>query len=147
MNRIGRIVLWEEHEVDDSVWMPLIVFLARAREERVNPELLFELDFRDFMLMNGVERKPRPFLYIYKHCESRRHVNLDRDGSPYRFLPVGEHGQYRATSFHRAIWQLDPLFIREARCGNRGDRFEDDLEDATPWEMEPSVDRQLRVVR
>src|SRR4051812_48718732 len=115
MTRVGRIVLWDEEEVNDSLWMPLILFIVRAKEEQVSPWLVHELDFRDFMLMHGVERKPRPFLYVYKHCESRREVALDKDGSPYRYLPRGEDGQYRTSTFDRAVWQLDPVFLREVR--------------------------------
>jgi hypothetical protein len=111
--RIGRIVLWGEDEVTDSQWMPLIVFLARAKDEpRVFAPMLEHLDFRDFMLMHGVERKPRPFLYVYKHVDSRRDVVVDADGSPYRFLPRGDDGQYRTSEFSRAVWGLDPWFIR-----------------------------------
>jgi len=96
-------VLWDEDEIDDSLWMPLIVFLARTRDEGVHPALVWDLDFRDFMLMQGVVRKPRPFLYVYKHVESRRELIVDKDGSPYRYLPVGTHGQFRSTDFPRAV--------------------------------------------
>jgi hypothetical protein len=146
MTRFGRVVLWDDDEVGDALWMPLIVFLARTREEGVYPPLAWELDFRDFMLMNGVERKPRPFLYVYKHVESRRELAVDKDGSPYRFLPSGKHGQYRTSDFRRAVWQLDPLFIRAVRRRRRGEvgeGIDDDLGDL--WE--PSHERQPVVAR
>ena len=140
MKRLGRIVVWDDDEVDDSLWMPLIVFLARAKDEDVHPAFVYPLDFRDFMLMHGVERKPRPFLYVYKHVESRRYLAVDRDGSPYRFLPSGENGQYRTSTFHRAIWQLNPIFIRDARAfARRGGASEDDdreLEEMRRWSVE-----------
>ena len=153
--RVGRIVLWEEHEVAESrprLWMPLILFLARAREEGVHPAFLFELDFRDFMLLHGVERKPRPFLYVFKHIESRREVVVDQEGSPYRFLPRAESGQYRTSSFNRAVWQLDPLLIRDERRRRRGDTVEDEFEDSALDDLDPidhPVNRRphLRLVR
>lgn len=162
MKRVGRIVVWDDEDVDDSLWMPLIVFLSRAKDERILPALVYPLDFRDFMLMHGVERRPRPFLYVYKHVESRREVAVDKDGSPYRFLPSGENGQYRANTFHRAIWQLDPIFIRDVRARRRGEVIDvdeiDELDDWT-WSEEPNearasseeaaraADRHLRLVR
>lgn len=159
MIRVGRIVLWDEDEVSDSLWMPLILFLARAKDEDVHQAFVHPLDFRDFMLMHGVERKPRPFLYVYKHVESRREVAVDKDGSPYRYLPTPGDGQYRTSTFHRAIWQLDPIFIRDARAHRRGEDL--DLDDGDPDEWapppdeppEPSedapepADRHLRLVR
>jgi hypothetical protein len=162
--KVGRIVLWDEDEVNDSLWMPLILFITRGKDEGVSPWLLHELDFRDFMLMHGVERKPRPFLYVYKHTESRRELAVDKDGSPYRYLPRadGSDGQYRTSDFRGAVWQLDPLFLRDVREQRLGIPpavpFDDDLwsgEDvcapiatpaADPWEPPPRA-RRLRLVR
>ena len=152
MTRVGRIVLWDEHEVDDSLWMPLILFLVRAKDDGVSRWLLDELDFRHFMLMHGVERKPRPFLYVYKHTESRREVAVDKDGSPYRFLPTGEQGQYRASDFTRAVWQLDPVFLRDVREQRDGVWREPREDEWTPPpDDEPEAERfdvrHLRIVR
>ena len=154
MRREGRYVLWDEEDVDDRLWLPLIRFIARAKDNGVAPWAVFELDYRDFMLMNGVERRPRPFLYVYKHVDSRRHVCVDEEGTPYRLVAGGTDGRYLVSLFTRAVWQLDPIFIREARRqfgdGQELECLDDDTrwgEQPTPAAPPPAGPRHLQIVR
>jgi hypothetical protein len=93
---------------------------------------------------------------VYKHVESRREVAVDKDGSPFRFLPTAGGGQYRTSTFRRAIWQPDPIFIRDVRVHRRSedlDRFElDEQDDLDEWAPPPDEasdpsERHLRLVR
>ena len=59
---------------------------------------LFELGH--FMIMGKVLRRPRPYLVLYKPSWTRRYLNLDAEGHPYRYFPPKDlastrSGQYR----------------------------------------------------
>ena len=107
--------------LDDSWWMPLILFFSRLKDERSCDLWLPDWDWRQFMVMHGVERRPRPFLVVYKHVDTRREVNVDRSGWAYRYRAVGELGRFdRHKRLHDAFWQLDPRGSGRARGSRSG---------------------------
>lgn len=153
--------------LDDSWWMPLIYFFARLKDEGSCDLWLPDWDWRRFMVMHGVERRPRPFIIEYKHVDTRRCVHLDRSGWAYRFSAVGELGRYdRHKRLHRAFWQLDPIFMHQVKEGERarrGEWWEEDEPEREPdtssdwlaspdppagpyetWEPEPRAERRPR---
>ena len=74
-------------------------------------------DVGDLMVM-GAERRPgHPLLYLYKHRETRRYMNIDADGVPWRYVAPadddwGSEGSYvRLPSLDAALdglalWEL-----------------------------------------
>jgi hypothetical protein len=120
--------------LDDSWWMPLILFFGRLRDERSCDLWLPDWDWREFMVMHGIERRPRPFLVTYKHSETRCEVHVDRSGWAYRVRAVGELGRYdRHKRLRDAFWQLGPMQLREIRESQVGrDWVEDDADDGEP---------------
>jgi hypothetical protein len=68
----------------------------------------------DFMVMSRVLRGPRPSVLLYEHRITRRYLNLDDTGRPYRFVLTRSgaetHGRYqphrdlRAALDHLALW-------------------------------------------
>lgn len=130
--------------LDDSWWMPLILFFARLRDEGSCDLWLSDWDWREFMVMNGVERRPRPFIVVYKHTETRRCVNVDRSGWAYSFTASGPGlGRYqRHKRLRDAFWQLDPIFLHEVREHERaraGDPWErdDEPDTSSDWLASP----------
>lgn len=80
-------------------------------------------DPADFMMMGRVVRSGRPAITIYKHAFTRSHLNLDAQGTAYRYVPppldaVG-HGRYlrhrsvldalRALNLHELPWMKPGL--------------------------------------
>ena len=91
---------------------------------------------------------------MYKHVDSRRHVCVDEEGTPYRLVAGGTDGRYLVSLFTRAVWQLDPIFIREARRqfgdGQELECLDDDtrwVEQPTPAAPPPAGPRHLQIVR
>jgi hypothetical protein len=124
--------------LDDSWWMPLILFFSRLKEERSCDLWLPDWDWRQFMVMHGIERRPRPFIVTYKHIETRREVNVDRSGWAYRYRAVGEVGRYdRHKRLRDAFWQLDPIFLRKVREAEVARTGVDEWHEA--WEREPDT--------
>ncbi len=79
------IVPSEDRPVDDTWWCPLEhVALEMSKCERWSDQFF---DLGDFMLMDGIQRRPRPLLVLYKHVHTRRYLNLDLAGRPYRYFP------------------------------------------------------------
>ncbi len=121
----------------DSWWMPLVLFFGRLKDEGSCDMWLPDWDWRQFMVMHGVERKPRPFLLVYKHVETRRELTVDRSGWAYRFRAVGELGRYdRHKRLRHAFWQLDPIFLHEVRTAEQA---RSGLEDWEREEQEPDA--------
>lgn len=123
--------------LDDSWWMPLILFFARLRDEASCDLWLADWDWREFMMMNGVLRRPKPFIVTYKHRQTRRELHVDRSGWAYQHRPTASGlGRYdRHKRLHDAFWRLDPLFLREVREAERSrgrDAWDDALEDDEP---------------
>lgn len=132
----------------DSWWMPLILFFGRLRDEGSCDLWLPDWDWRQFMMMHGVERKPRPFILVYKHIETRREVNVDRSGWAYWYTASGEIGRFdRHKRLRDALWQLDPIFLHEVRQAERTrsgvDEWEHDAErelhTASDWLASPDA--------
>ena len=62
-------------------WTPLLLAASAGRRERVP----WPIHLDDFMLMGRVDRGSRPAVWIYKHRDSRRELNLDSTGQAYKF--------------------------------------------------------------
>lgn len=125
--------------LDDSWWMPLILFFSRLRDEGSCDIWLGDWDWREFMVMHGVERRPKPFLIEYKHVHTRRHVIVDRSGWAYdqRGMSGTAIGRFdRHKRLHDAFWRLDPVFqqrVRESERAHRGvDEWGDPIEPDGP---------------
>ena len=73
----------EDQPLDDSWWRPLERVAQGVAE---HPRYRF-FALSDFMMMGGVNRAPRPRLTLYKHCDTRRYLNLDDAGLAYRYIP------------------------------------------------------------
>jgi hypothetical protein len=101
--------------VPDEWWEPLLAVETRMRE---SPRLLdrcFAID--DFMLMGRDRRRSRPLVYLYKHRDTRRYLNVDVRLNAYRYVPPrrltdGGGGSYRRlTSLEEGVdgvglWEL-----------------------------------------
>jgi len=72
----------EGEPIDPSWWAPLE---AVGRAVAATPRYRF-FDVDDFMLMCGLDRRPRPRLLLYKHRLTRRYLNLDDAGHAYRYI-------------------------------------------------------------
>jgi hypothetical protein len=92
-------------------WSPLLLAASAGRRERVP----WPIHLDDFMLMGRVDRGSRPSVWIYKHRDSRRELNLDSTGQPYKFIrtPNGKsYGRFTACDLRTAIHQADlPAFV------------------------------------
>jgi hypothetical protein len=64
-------------------------------------------DLSDFMIMDGMLRRSRPTLVLYKHYHTRRYLNLDDAGHAYRYIPPKD--LYRGTSHGRYVPHRDLL--------------------------------------
>lgn len=70
-------------------------------------------DVGDLMVAGAVRRAGHPLLYLYKHCWTRRYLNVDTDGVAWRFVPpqtdhADDRGSYeRLDSPHEALDILD----------------------------------------
>lgn len=70
-----------DHPIGPEWWAPLLAvvdFVQGIRRHRL-------LAVEDFMLMGRVLRRARPDIALYKHCFTRRYLNLDDDGRAYRY--------------------------------------------------------------
>ena len=101
-------------------WTPLLLAASAARRERVP----WPIHLDDFMLHGPGRSRPRPAVWIYKHRDSRRELNLDATGQAYKFTrtPNGRslrplhrvrHPQRRSTrptcpDLRRAVWYDEP---------------------------------------
>ena len=91
---------WEIPEeldpIPDEWWAPLLAVEARMQE---SPRLLDRcLRVGDFMLMGRERRRGRPLVYLYKHKDTRRYLNVDAQLRAYRFVTsrtAASDGTYR----------------------------------------------------
>src|SRR4051812_42018484 len=79
---------WEIPEeldpIPDEWWAPLLAVEARMQE---SPRLLDRcLRVGDFMLMGRERRRGRPLVYLYKHKDTRRYLNVDAQLHAYQFV-------------------------------------------------------------
>ena len=83
----------------------------RRRRERVP----WPIHLDDFMLMGRVDRGSRPAVWIYKHRDSRRELNLDSTGQAYKFTrtPNGRsYGRFTACDIRSAVYRAGlPAFV------------------------------------
>ena len=73
-------------------------------------------DCDDFMIMGRVVRTKRPDITLFKHRYTRRYLNLDATGRPYRYIPPRAdadgsgryvvHRDLRIALFQLALWDL-----------------------------------------
>ena len=73
-------------------WTPLLLAASAARRERIP----WPIHLDDFMLMGRVDRDSRPAVWIYKHRDSRRELNLDSTGQAYKFTRTPNAASLRA---------------------------------------------------
>ena len=113
-------------------WTPLLLAASAARRERIP----WPIHLDDFMLMGRVDRGSRPAVWIYKHRDSRRELNLDATGQAYKFTRTPNaprYGRFTACRIRQAIFLADlptfvepvwydepPLAVRAAVAGRRG---------------------------
>ena len=92
-------------------WTPLLLAASAGRRERVP----WPIHLDDFMLMGRVDRGSRPAVWIYKHRDSRRELNLDATGQAYRFTrtpKAASYGRFTACRIRQAIFLADlPTFV------------------------------------
>lgn len=121
--RFPRMSFPSEEDVDVcNDWCEPLHLVARAI---VHHREAAYFDVADFMVMGKLHRRGRPDLILYKHCDTRRYLNLDAGGHAYRYLPppTGSEslGQYRQ---HRDLTAaIDELRLAELPCLLRS-RFE-----------------------
>ncbi len=120
-------------------WFAPLVALARVVQSE--PRYRF-FDPADFMVMYRVVRPPRPSLYVYKHCYTRRAINLDDAGHAYRFIVTRRgsrsasrylaHRDLRAALDHLELWELPWMKpgLEEHRHG---------LSAKGSWQLHPDV--------
>ncbi len=107
----------EGQPISDEWWDPLLAVAARTRE---SPRLLdrcFEVG--DFMVMGRDRRRGRPLVYLYKHRDTRRYLNVDAQLRAYRYVTPRRRdtsqGSYRRLASleegidHVGLWEL-PTF-------------------------------------
>lgn len=108
------IVPSDDRPVSDAWFRPLEhVALEMSKCERWSDQFF---DIEDFMLMGGIERRPRPLLVPCKHVHTRRYLNLDLAGRAYRYFPPKtdpdgagrcvEHRTLRDAIDHVALYEL-----------------------------------------
>jgi hypothetical protein len=92
-------------------WTPLLLAASAGRRERVP----WPIHLDDFMLMGRVDRGTRPAVWIYKHRDSRRELNLDSTGQAYKFTRTpnaASYGRFTACRIRQAIFLADlPTFV------------------------------------
>ncbi len=78
----------DDQPIDESWWAPL---RGVARAVAGDPRYQF-FDTHDFMMMCGINRRPRPRVILYKHRYTRHYLNLDDAGHAYRYIPRRKPG-------------------------------------------------------
>lgn len=110
----SNLILPPDDDPLDTSWTSPLEAVERAIRG-IRRYQFFELD--DFMIMCRVLRRPRPDLVLYKHCWTRRYLNLDAAGHAYRYFPPKDpassrSGQYRShrglptAMDHLRLWEL-----------------------------------------
>lgn len=75
----------DDDPISDEWWAPLLAVEARMGE---SSRLLDRcLRVEDFMMMGRVRPRGRPLLYLYKHRDTRRYLNVDPHLAAYRYIP------------------------------------------------------------
>ena len=99
--------------IPDEWWEPL---LGVERLMQESPRLL-DRCFRveDFMLMGRERRRSRPLVYLYKHKDTRRYLNVDRQLRAYVFVAPrsgNSDGSYRRLQLEITNPQLKKQDLR-----------------------------------
>jgi hypothetical protein len=87
--------LWipSDEKREPEWWRPLELVTFIVAADRSLPAL----DIGSFMLMGRVDRRSRPRIWLYKHYETRRYLNLDDEANPYRYIPPRDLMNERST--------------------------------------------------
>jgi hypothetical protein len=99
----NEIFPFESRPLHDFWMKPLE---AVARSVAGSPRAPF-FDLSDFMIMDGILRRSRPTLVLYKHYYTRRYINLDEAGYAYRYIPPRD--LFAGTSNGRYVRHRDLL--------------------------------------
>jgi hypothetical protein len=134
----------ENDPYDQAWWRPLELVAFVVARDRALPRLGID----EFMFMGRVVRRSRPDIWLYKHYETRRYLNLDESVQSYRYLhlpsraddPDAIRGRYlklpslRIAMFHAHLHLVDEF-----------GRFRPDAEDVSEVATQP-VARHLTLV-
>jgi hypothetical protein len=94
---------------------PLRLVAERLRTSSVPADAFFDPD--DFMLMSWCHDDCPTHLLLFKHVDTRRYLNLDVHGAPYRYVPPRDddpdgdgryepHATLRDAVDHLELWEL-----------------------------------------
>ena len=103
---------------------PLRLVAARLATSAVPADAFFDPD--DFMLLSwALDDCPAP-VKVFKHVDTRRYLNLDRDGAPYRADGGGyvRHATLRDAIDALGLWEL-PWLQPELAAHRQGLAWED----------------------
>ena len=128
-------------------WTPLLLAASAGRRARVP----WPIHLDDFMLMGRVDRGSRPSVWIYKHRDSGRELNVDSTGQTYKFSRTPNaagYGRFTACDIRTAVYQADlPTFVEAVWFDEPPlqalppwpgpDREEPDVEEPTPAPPRP----------
>jgi hypothetical protein len=110
--------LWtpsDDEDPDPAWWRPLELVTFVVAADRSLPTL----DIGLFMLMGRADRRSRPRIWLYQHCETRRYLNLDDDANAYRYIAPRDvlnarstgryvrHRDLRTALYHAELHMLD----------------------------------------
>lgn len=100
----------------DPTWIEPLKMVERVLTQpgATVADSFFDLD--DFMIMVSLVRPPRPSIVLYKHCYTRRYINLDDAGHAYRYFPskpgskgdglYRRHNDLRTAVDNVGLWEL-----------------------------------------
>lgn len=131
-------------------WLPLVRAGRRARLA----DLPWLIAVDEWELLGRVQRRPRPDVWVYVHCESGRELFVDDSGDTYRFIPNSRGpspGRFTELPLRYALWQAGLPDVAEWICERRPAPPPELLQDHEDWfdhEGEPPVQgRPLHLVR
>lgn len=93
---------------------PLRIVARALRSSPVPADAFF--DPEDFMLMDWCRDGRPPTISLFKHVDTRRYLNLDVHGDPYRYVPPAPSDRHGDGSYvrHRSLRAaLDDLRLWE----------------------------------
>ncbi len=73
--------------------------LVEARVADLPDGKFFDVD--DFMIMGGWRRRGKPMIYLYKHRHTRRYINVDMNGTAWRYVEPAHLDDDHPGSYRR----------------------------------------------